>query len=163
MGKIITQFNWYLVCIVNEADADTLSVGGNVKVFFPDMSDEALTMRLKAKNLSEDGTAALVLSSNLMNARLASLRMENVRIRVEEYSGYAVNKKAVRTIKNADGEEETGVFIQLGNIARFRKIEIIYSDENIVLVSNSDQNGYLRLYDEIITEGTDLYDGKIIS
>ena len=121
-------------------------------------------MILKAKNNDGAGQTALVLSSDLMDAVLASFRKESVRIRLEEYTGYAVNKKAVRTVKNDAGEDEIGVFIQLGNIARFRRIEIVYSDDNIVLASNAeDKSGYLRLYDEIIIEGTDLYDGKIIS
>lgn len=158
-GRLITDFNWYLVCTVSSADAGSLSVGSSVKITFQSLSSEFLTMKLKAKNQNADDSVTLVFASNLMDSEIAALRRETVKIRTEEYSGYAVNKKAVRTV---DGE--TGVYVQLGNIVRFRKTDIIYSDDSVILVSaTGDRNGYLRLYDEIIVEGAGLYDGKIIS
>ena len=42
-------------------------------------------------------------------------------------------------------------------------LNIAYSDEDMVLATCPDgESGYLRQYDEIIIEGTDLYDGKNI-
>lgn len=157
VGKLITAFNWYIVCAVDEQDADGLEVGDNVKITVDALGGETLTMKLKAKNRAEDSRVALVFSSNIMNSRLALLRFSQIKIRVDEYEGYSVNKKAVRTV---DGE--VGVYIQLGNLIRFRKIDIIYSDDNIILAAASAQDGYLKLYDEIITEGVENNDGKII-
>ncbi|MBQ6022136.1 MAG: hypothetical protein IJR51_00755 [Clostridia bacterium] len=156
-GKLITQFNWYLLCVVDDLDAARLSVGQKVNVTFAGYSGGPIRMQLAAINEGEDNKTALVFRCNLMNSEIASLRCENVKICLEEYSGYAVDRKALRTV---DGE--VGVYVQLGNLVRFRKVEIVYSDENVILASSSSGNGYLRLYDEIITEGTDLYDGKII-
>jgi len=157
VGKIITQFNWYLVCVVNSADADEISVNQKVNISIAGFSQDAVKMTLAAKNEGTGDRVALVFRCNLMDSEIASLRIENVKICLEEYSGYAVDKKALRTV---DGE--TGVYIQLGNLVRFRKVQIVYTDDNIVLAAAKGDNGYLRLYDEIITEGTDLYDGKII-
>lgn len=156
VGKLITQFNWYLVCNLSEEDAKELKIGNSLGVIFTESGGE-IEMTVKAINPDENGDCALVLVSDRVDAQLARLRIEKVKLRTEEYTGYAVDKSAVRTV---DGE--LGVYIQLGNIIRFRKIDIIYSDDSIVLVSNNEENGYLRLYDEIIVEGTDLSDGKII-
>lgn len=158
VGKLITEFNWYLVCNLSAEEATELSVGGNVSVSFSDDAGDTATMKVKAINNGENGVAAVVLVCDRMDARIAKLRVEKIKIRTKEYTGFAVQKSAVRTV---DGD--VGVFIQLGNIVRFRKIKIIFSDESIVLAANTEESGYLRLYDEIIVEGTDLYDGKIIN
>jgi hypothetical protein len=45
----------------------------------------------------------------------------------------------------------------------FKKIKQIISEEDYTLVvDTSDLDGYISLYDTIIVEGKDLYDGKII-
>lgn len=158
MGKLITRFIWYIVCAVDRTEAESLSVNQKIGISIPGFFDNTVKMTLAAKNDGTGDKVALVFKSDLMNSDIAALRLENIKICLEEYSGYAVDKKALRTV---DGE--TGVYIQLGNLVRFRKVQIIYSDDNIVLAAANSENGYLRLYDEIITEGTDLYDGKIIT
>ena len=68
-----------------------------------------------------------------------------------------------------DGEK--GVYVRRGNVARFRKLNIVYSDQTYVISATASQDGepivddpgnYLKQYDEVILEGKDLYDGKII-
>ncbi len=157
VGKLITQFNWYLVCIVKSEDAAELRVGGKVPVSFSGYSGGSVRMQVAAVNESADGRAAVVFKSNLMNSEIASLRDENIKICLEEYSGYAVDREALRKLDGVDG-----VYVKVGNLARFRKVNIVYSDESIILAEAAAGEGYLRLYDEIITKGTDLYDGKII-
>ena len=156
-GKLITQFNWYLLCAVSRESAESLKVGQKVNISMSGYSGGTIRMQLVAMNEGGDGQIALVFRSNLMNAEIASLRMEDVKICLEEYTGYPVDRTALRTV---DGE--VGVYVQVGNIVRFRKVEIIYSDDSIVIASPGGGSGYLKRYDEIITEGTDLYDGKII-
>lgn len=158
VGKLITQFNWYIVCVVDFSQAEELSINQKINISVQGLYDNTVQMTLVAKNEGEGNKVALVFRSNVMNSDVAALRLENIKICLEEYSGYAVDKKALRTV---DGE--TGVYVQLGNLVRFRKVEITYSDDNIVLAAANGKNGFLRLYDEIITEGTDLYDGKIIA
>ncbi len=158
IGKLITQFSWYLVCRLPAEEAAALEVGDTVKVNFAEYTGEEIEMKVRAVNGGTGDDLAVILSSNLMNRDVAQLRVEDVKIRTEEYTGFAVNKDALREV---DGE--TGVYIQLGNIIRFRKVEVVYSDESVVLAANKEENGYLRLYDEIIVEGKDLSDGAIVS
>lgn len=158
VGKLITQFNWYLTCAVNADEAEGLAVGAKVRITFSSLTDPEIIMVLKAKNPDSDGKVALIFSSNIMNSEIASLRHEEIKIFLEEYSGFPVERQALRTV---DGH--VGVYVQVGNIVRFRKVEIVYTDESVVLVTaKENESGYIKLYDEIIMEGTDLYDGKII-
>lgn len=157
VGKLITEFNWYLVCVTDEASCDMLEVGDSVKIAVDELGGEVITMKLKAKNVGEDSKTALIFSSNIMNSDFATLRFSQIKIRVEEYKGYPIDRTAVRTV---DGE--VGVYIQLGSMVRFRKINIVYSDDNIILAEATNEDGYLKLYDEVIIEGVDNDDGKII-
>lgn len=157
VGKLITEFNWYLVCVADESAVDMIEVGDNVKIAVDELGGEVISMKLRAKNYGENSDVALVFSSNIMNSDFATLRFSQIKIRVEEYKGYPVEKTAVRTV---DGD--VGVYIQLGNMIRFRKINIVYSDDNIILAEAKNEDGYLKLYDEVIIEGVENDDGKII-
>lgn len=167
LGKVITGFTWYLVCNISNDETDGIKVGSSMKVNFSEISSTDIKMKVVAMNTNSNGYTTVIFSSNEMSEDIATLRNCDVRIRAEEYTGYAININAVRTVtKEVDGVENNvvGVYVKLGNIVRFRKIEIVYSDENIILAYSKDgESGYIARYDEVITEGTDLYDGKIIS
>lgn len=155
VGKLITSFVWYIVCNIPEHEAETLAVGDFVTVTIEGCGD--LSVRTVAKNSNPNGYVTLVLSSNEMNKDLSLLRKVDIKIHMNEFTGYEIPAKALRTV---DGEK--GVFIQLANVVRFRKVDIVYSDDTVILSGKSSKSGYVALYDEIIIEGTDLYDGKII-
>ena len=159
VGKLVTKFSWYLACNVRLKEIEDIGVGDSVSVSFLHSSVGAINMYVAAINEGEQaGIVTLILKSNKMSSAIATLRKETVKICLEKYKGYAVNPKAVRTV---DGE--TGVYVKLGNIVKFRKIDIAYSDDNMILATCPDgESGYLKQYDEIILEGTDLYDGKNI-
>ena len=157
VGKLVTSFSWYLVCNADEKEIYGIESGDSVGVSFLHSSAGEINMYVSAINAGEqEGTVTLVLKSNKMNAAVATLRKESVKICAEKYSGFVVDPRAVRTV---DGQ--TGVYVKLGNIVRFRRIDIAYSDENMILATCPDgESGYLKQYDEIIIEGTDLYDRK---
>ncbi|MDD6717717.1 MAG: HlyD family efflux transporter periplasmic adaptor subunit, partial [bacterium] len=58
-----------------------------------------------------------------------------------------------------------GVYVKYGDLQRFRRITILYEDENYILVPKDGALGTeneVRLYDEVIVEGTNLQDGKLL-
>ena len=68
-----------------------------------------------------------------------------------------------RALHIVDGER--GVYVKYGNLQRFRKITILFEDENYLLVPADGQVGTdneVRLYDEVIVEGPNLQDGGLI-
>ena len=93
-----------------------------------------------------------------MNRDVANLRIENIEIITDEYTGIRINNNAIREV---DGEK--GVYVQRGNIISFKKINILHSTEDYSVIEKVDDSSYVRQYDTIITEGVDLYDGKVIS
>ncbi|MGN0570992.1 MAG: HlyD family efflux transporter periplasmic adaptor subunit [Candidatus Fimenecus sp.] len=163
MGKLVDSFNWYILCVIDAESAGGLSSGSRITVDFPLTSAEPISAEVVSVQNAGTDKAAVILRSNLMNAQYAALRKEQVRLVLENFTGYQVNNKAIREV---DGVK--GVYTVSGNIIKFKKIEIAYSDsEYSVCVTPKDDNGnpksgYVALYDEIIVEGTDLYDGKIL-
>lgn len=163
MGKLVDAFDWYIVCVLDADTAAGVASGDTLTVEFPLTSAEAVRATVEAVKPTSDGSTALVLSCNWMNQQYASLRTEQVRLVFDEITGLRVNNRAIREV-----EGEQGVYVVSGNLIEFKKIEIAYSDsEYSVCVTPTNENGYplggyVERYDEIIVEGTDLYDGKIL-
>lgn len=159
MGKLVDGFNWYLLCVVDYEDAVKLSIGSTAKVEFTVTTADPINAEVAAICDTADGKTGVILKCNLMSTEYASLRTEQIRITFDEHTGYQIPNKAIREI---DGQK--GVYVLSGNIVKFKKINIDYSDSEISICNNPDsQSGFVELYDNIIVEGTDLYDGKILS
>lgn len=160
VGKLITDFNWYLVFNTTVDKLGSVDTDSYVKVMFSNSSAEDLIMDIVSVNVTEGSDIlTVVLRSNVMNEEIAALRKEAVKIRVNSVKGIAVDRMALRTI---DGEQ--GVFVKEGNLVHFKKIKIVYTDDNIVLSEPKPlDDSYLAVYDEMILEGTDLYDGKLLT
>lgn len=158
MGKLVDSFNWYIFCVLDYEKAAGIKLGGSLTVEFLGTAAERIKAEVVKINDTAGGKASIVLRCNLMNTKYATLRKEQVRLIFNEYTGFQVNNKAIREI---DGQK--GVFVLNGNIIKFKKINIDYSDsEYCICTTPVGESGYLKLYDEIVVEGTDLYDGKIL-
>lgn len=158
MGKLVDGFNWYLLCVVNYEDAVKLSIGSKAKVEFTMTTAEPINAVVAEICDTADGKTGVILKCNLMSTQYASLRTEQIRITFDEHTGFQVPNKAIREV---DGQK--GVFVLNGNIVKFKNINIDYSDSEMSICNNpNNENGFVELYDNIIVEGTDLYDGKIL-
>ncbi len=158
-GKIISSFVWYLCCVVNTSDVIDLEDGYNVQVRIKSTNQVLKCTVVKGADVSlgEDQTL-LVLSCNETDGNLASMRLEDIEIRVKEYTGIKVNSAAVHDLNG-----EKGVYALVSNIAKWRRADILYTGDDYVLLSYDDpdiKNG-IKLFDEIIISGRDVYDGKV--
>lgn len=166
VGKMVGDYEWYLVCIVPTAQADSLQTGTELTVKMPFVSDDAVPVKVAAVNRDREGQAAVIFECSYMSSSLSSIRKEPIQIQKTLYEGIRVPQKAVAFGENG----ERGVYVQVGNTAVFKQIEIIYSDTDYIICA--DRGGesvgegeapYLQLYDDVIVEGKGLYNGKIIS
>ena len=69
-----------------------------------------------------------------------------------------MSRSAIRY--NNDGER--GVFVVQSGKLVFRKIDVEYWGDDYIICQSSADDGYLKLYDKIVTEGKDLYEGKVV-
>ena len=185
IGKVAKDFNWYIACILTENDLVRLDRTTKVTVEMPFATVEQIPAEVvKINRDSETGEAAVILKCTYMNSDLASARMETLRINISSYSGVLVPESAVHFADvvahetDEDGNEVDvtyenirGVDVKSGSRLRFVQI---FSDATIngyaickVSLSTEEREQLvtgdtIQLYDEVVVEGTDLYDGKML-
>jgi len=159
-GKIVSGYEWYMACILPDRYYNELGVGKTLSLRMSFVLDEAIPATVYACNKDNDGNIAVVFRCDYMSAELSTIRKEAVQIQLEEHVGLKVPKRAIVI----DEEQQAGVYVRVGNIASFRKINQLYSEAADYVICEVVENDdtYLRMYDDIIVEGRGLYDGKIV-
>lgn len=158
MGKLVDEFNWYILCNIPYNSSGGIVKGDTLYVNISNTSVSKIGCTVEYKGVKEGENVPVVLKCNVMNRNVANLRIEDIEIITDEYEGIKISNKAIR-----EENGEKGVYVAKGNIVQFKKIKIVESNEDNSIVEIVDDSSYLRQYDEIITEGVDLYDGKVIS
>lgn len=159
LGKLVTGYVWYLDCVVSADAVKNLKNGYYIYIALKDSGDKVLKVKIidgAEPDLGAEETV-LVLECNDMDANLASLRSEQIEIRTNSYTGIKAPASALHVV---DGKK--GVYALISSQVRFREADVIYSDDDYVLLSyDIDNKNGIRLYDKIITQGKDLEDGKV--
>jgi putative membrane fusion protein len=162
-SKIICSFNWYLLACVDDSEAVDIKTGDEKEVLIGKNGEISLNMTVYSVNHLSADKAAIVFVCQQMNKTYAAMRVEDAQIVLSRYDGYKISNTAIRT---KDGIK--GVYVLRNNVVVFRKINLIESQENYciaeIILNNSGEKGYnnIELYDEIVVEGKNLYEGKVI-
>lgn len=158
VGRVVSSFNWYFLCVVDPDEIITLEQGADIHINIPYKGIERLPVKVHKIGDRNSDKVLLILSCDLMNESLSDLRIEDVEIITEEYSGYKIANSAIRTV---DGVK--GVYVVRGNLVGFRKINVVYSTENFTIVDNPEgRDDYIKLYDKVVTKGVEIYDNKLV-
>lgn len=185
LGKICSEFNWYVACVVPDAEMWRFEGVDDVELSIPFASSETIPAAVAAINHDKaTGTNAVILECSYMDAGLAQARNADVLINVHTYSGVLVRESALRfcdvTYYEYDENDEPiekvaenvkGVYVLNGRQLEFVQVFTqrtvngyaickteLEEEEQAQLVTDHT----VRLYDNVVTEGTDLYDGKPI-
>ena len=155
IGKMIEDYKWKLAAAFTEGQAAVLTENTNVKII---VGADQSEITAKVENVEKYGDDYLaVFSADDLNSTIASSRVGRFKLLVDSYNGIRIASSAI----HFDKDNNIGVYIKSGTQAQFVKIERIYSTEDYVIVRDTtDKSGYLSLYDNVIVEGKDLYDGK---
>lgn len=160
-GRIVEGFSWrfYTVCDLETAERfDGLT---DVYISIPGKEETPLDATVSSVELDEEaGLAKIVVECQTINSDVLRLGQETAKIDLETYQGIRIDKNALHIV---DGEK--GVYVKYGDLQRFRKIQILYEDDQYMLVPADGAVGTdneVRLYDEIIVEGSNLQDGGLI-
>lgn len=192
IGKIADDYRWNLVSAISVEDAEKLTVGNTYTIKLPYAEIGSVRATLNSVNLAEgDDRAVVVFSCNYLLAELTAIRSQPIIIEVRSYEGIGIKTDALRTqtvtkelvVSASDAYqygvevsgtdinatvkydvEQVGVYVLWGNEVIFRWVDVLYSRDGISVVrTNTTDSQYLKLYDDVIVEGKDLYDGKIIN
>lgn len=157
-GKIVRGYEWYLACIVPDTYYNALGEKNRLTIRLPFVMDEAIPVVVESAKKDNKGQMVVVFRCDQMNAKLATIRKENIEIQLVEHTGMKVPKRAL-----VEKDGVMGVYIRSGNVVAFRKVKQQYSQPaDYVICEIIEEDGYLQMYDDIIVGGRDLYDGKII-
>ena len=184
-GKIVSGFTWRYagVCTAKEAEKllgkDGKPLSGSVEIRFPGQVETPLKAKVSEVEIdSENGIARFVISCEIINGDVLRLNCADAQIIVGRTTGLRVPAAAVHYLKEDGSEAEEqgenyipGVYVKYGNLARFCRIDpvddahplVTDGDYRIVLPSGTANSvSEVRLYDEIIVSGQNLYDGKLL-
>lgn len=160
-GQIATGFSWNFYAVCDLETAARFDGITSVKISVPGKQNTPLAATVQEVTLDEDsGLAKLVLECQTINAEILSFGQETAQIDLKTYEGIRIDKSALHIVNGA-----RGVYVKYGNLQRFLKITTLYEDENYILIPPDGEIGTdneVRLYDEIIVEGTNLQDGKLL-
>lgn len=105
-----------------------------------------------------DGKSIYVFQCDRLTSAVVQGRTAHFKLVISSYGGLRVSRGAIRY----NDEGERGVYIVRGTSLAFKKINVLYWGEDYVICSQEAGEDYLKLYDRIVTEGKELYEGKVV-
>lgn len=160
-GRIITGFTWRFYATCTAEQAARFDGVTNVKIRIPGKQDTALSATVAKVEIDEENDIAKIeLDCQNINAAVLALGQEKMEIDLKTYSGIRIDREALHIVDGAKG-----VYVKYGTLQRFRKITILYENDKYMLVPSDGALGTdneVRLYDEVIVEGTNLQDRKLL-
>lgn len=179
VGKIADGYTWHIVCIVKAEEAAMLKKDRNYSIAFPYSDADQVKAKLVAISPDENEERVLLtFRCTTMVSELSTLRYQQMIIQLDEITGIEIDKDCLVTriketqISDSDAiggyyseyEEQLGVYILWDNEIKFKRVEIIHEMEDKVVCSISNTGAsWLKLYDEVILDTENMYEGKIIN
>ncbi|MBR4283008.1 MAG: hypothetical protein IKT35_04765, partial [Clostridia bacterium] len=160
IGRVCSSDEWYISTVVPYSSSLDVRSGTSVRVNIPMLSSKQLKCTVyKAHTDAAKKETMLILSCSEMDEGLALGRKEKIEICIKTYDGLRVNSSAIRMVDNS----VTGVYVLSGVTAKFVPVNVLYKDTGFAVVEYDPKtSGTLRVYDEVITKGTNLSDGKVV-
>lgn len=148
VGKIVDDYEWNLVGIVDPKDA-SFNPGKEVKVKLSSTPDLLTAKIIDVIETDDPNESMIVLSCEKLNFNLVQYRTERVEIILDDFNGIKVPREAIRFNKN----NEKGVYVLLGQRIAFKKVDVIYECDDYLLSAITSDTGYISVYEDIILNG----------
>ncbi|MBO5798053.1 MAG: hypothetical protein J6R77_06905 [Clostridia bacterium] len=125
VGKVASDFNWYITCVIDSERAAALEVGKELLVRFPFVSSEDITTTVLSVNHSPTDGTSLVLKCTQMSEELADIRVQPIQLLLKEYSGLRLPDKSLQF----DEQNRAGAYVRMGTTITFRYVDVLYHNE----------------------------------
>ena len=159
VGKIVSDDGWYIAARVSLNDSLKYKVGDSLTLKTSVRSEPEIKCKVAAINIDDSkDSAVIVFSCDQMSREFASMRTGPMTIVNAVHSGLKAAKSALRVV-----DSKTGVYVVSGITLNFVEVEVVYSTDDYIICKQIKSNDkVLRLYDEVVVKGKNLYDGKIV-
>lgn len=158
IGKLVTSQKWYFAAVMQQADADRLSPGGDATLDFGRHYSSNIKATVLRISEPVDGQVAVVFSCNTALADTLAMRETTAEVVYTEYTGIRVPLKAVHIHEDGSAYVYT---ITAGQLEE-KPVEIIYQTGDYCLVARGAESNSLRAGNEIVVSGKNLTDGKVV-
>ncbi len=169
--KVINNFEFYMVCLVNNSDISTYKEGSYIRVRFND--DDNIVFGYIEKINSSSEESVLIVSFDDFFYKVYNKRIVKTELIKNIYQGIKVDKEAV-----IEKDGITGVYVKdISNIIKFFPVDIIGSNDEYYMVSQGDiitegDRGRITINDEIystvkafdkaVLDPDKVYEGQIV-
>ncbi|MBQ7097649.1 MAG: hypothetical protein IJN96_06185 [Clostridia bacterium] len=159
VGKIVGNYSWSVAFVVPSTFVEDMKTGNTVDVRFTDISVDAVQGTVKKIIDEKDGKAVVVVESGEFIESITSTSKANIQIIKSRHEGFRIPAESIRMV---DGK--TGVYIVKNSKSRFVPVKILYNNKEWVIVAKQNDDGEktIKLYDELIISGKNLYDNKVV-
>ncbi len=159
IGKIVSDYEWYIAAKVSINESLKYKEGDSLTIYTSVKSYPQMPVTVKKINISESSSSAVLLfECSDMNSELATMRTGPMTVVKKEYSGLKIPKSALRVV-----DSKRGVYVLTGMQIKFVEVNVLFSNDSyIICEKQTEDENVLRLYDEVVTRGKNLYDGKIV-
>ncbi len=159
VGKIMNDHHWYYAALMTKEDAAKFRNGLAVTISFGVYGMDAIDATVYTKiGEEEEANRIVIFQCTYISPELMNIRNNPAEIKFKSYTGLKVNSKAIRYLDN-----QMGVYIDDGYQISFRPISVIREEVGYVLCSSyMEDQTTIEQFDQVIVEGTELYDGKPI-
>lgn len=152
--KIVTDFKWYFVTVVDESVTQKIKAGQSVKLRFFDVTDRTVDGEIAYISGIDGGRAVVAISSEQYVDSIYSAPRASVEIVLSSYSGIKVPTESIRVV---DGVR--GVYVIRNGYTKFVEADILYSGKEQSVVKS---DGRLATYDNVVTKYADIQDGMAV-
>lgn len=159
VGKIVNNFKWCIGAVVPTAQVEDMKPGGKVSLRFTDVSIDTVEGEILKIVDDGNGKSVIVIESGGYVGAIYSTSRAKIQIIKNKYEGFRVPAESIRMV---DGK--TGVYVVKNNKSRFVPVNILYNSKDWIIISERAINGEttIKLYDELIISGKNLYDNKVV-
>ncbi len=170
IGKLIKSYAWYIVGVFDNRKM-RLSEGDTATVRLESVPQNLSVKVVSLYSTGDIGKTQGVFRCDELTHDTVQHRTERVQIIRETVEGIRVPSSAIRfkTLTEEQTDEEgnvtttttdyKGVYVLVGETPEFRKIDVVYEDDNYCLSRLDAGSGYIALYDDIIVKGV-MADGE---
>ncbi len=158
-GKIVNNYKWYVAFPISAKLAEDIDEGDAVELRFSDIDARTISGTVSYVSGEEGGKVAVVVKSNKYVDMIYSSSKVKAELITHHYEGLKIPSESVRIVDN-----KTGVYVVRNDKARFFPVNILYNSKKWVIISESLPEGgtTIKLYDELIVDGKNLYDNKVV-
>ena len=169
--KVINNFEYYMVCLVNNSNISTYKEGSYIRVKFDD--DDQIVFGYIEKINSSSEESVIIISFDDFFYKVYNKRIVEAKLINNIFQGIKIEKEAV-----TEKDGITGVYIKdISNIIKFLPIEIIGSNDEYYMVSQGEiiaegergritvnDNIYstVKAFDKVVLDPDKVYEGQIV-